>query len=283
MKTIDTLVSDIYAVFDNPDLVITQEEADAFGRELSGIIKDRLLSSTQERKPTIRMSNVGETCTRKLWYNINKPQNTEKLPPPTRIKFLFGDILESLLLFLAKKAGHTVEGQQDELTFEGVVGHRDAVIDGVLVDVKSASTYSFKKFEEGLNDDNDAFGYRTQLGVYLESSQEDPLVKEKDKAAFLVIDKTLGNITLSMMKRDVSTNWKQKINYTKYEVMQKYPPVRTIKDVEEGKSGNRALSVKCSYCNEKVQCWPKIRTFLYSTGPKFLTHVEKTPNVQEVF
>ena len=63
---------------------------------------------------------------------------------------MFGDILEELLLFLAKEAGHTVTGQQDTLSISGVNGHRDAIIDGRLVDVKSASSYSFRKFKNNV-------------------------------------------------------------------------------------------------------------------------------------
>lgn len=280
MANIETLVDDIYNLFSNPDLVVSDAEAEAFGSQMAQMIKTRLVG--ENKKPTLRMSNIGEDCTRKLWYMLNQPENNEKLPPEARIKFLFGDILEILLLFLAKKAGHTVEGEQDEVTLHGVVGHRDAVIDGVLVDVKSASTYSFRKFQEGLTPQNDPFGYITQLGLYLEAGQEDPIIKEKNKAYWLVIDKTLGKITLSKMDRSKSTDWKFLVEQRTKEANQSTLPLRAYPQEPEGKSGNMALGVKCSYCPAKFQCWPNVRTFLYSTGPKFLTKVVNEPKVPEV-
>ena len=36
----------------------------------------------------------------------------------------------------------------------------------VLVDVKSASSFSFKSLRDGLTRDTDSFGYLTQLGLY---------------------------------------------------------------------------------------------------------------------
>lgn len=281
MKRIETLIEDIENLFLSHDTVITEEGAQEFGRSLAAIVKSRVEAG--KRKPYLRMSNLGVDCDRKLHYTINEPDKGETLPAEVHMKFLFGDILESLLLFLAKEAGHSVEGQQDKMVYEGVEGSRDAVIDGHLVDVKSASTYSFKKFTEGLTEKNDAFGYTTQLGLYLEASQDDPLVTNKDKAYFFVIDKTLGHLCLSPLHRKPDFNWKlfvhRKImmveNTTKL-------PARAYMPEPEGKSGNEALGIACSYCAFKQECWPSLRTFAYSGGPKFLTKVVKEPMVPEI-
>jgi len=119
------------------------------------------------------MSSIGQPCERKLWYSINEPMEAEGLSGETRFKFLYGHILEELLLFLAGVAGHDVVGRQDTQEIEGVEGHRDAVIDGVVVDAKSASTYSYKKFEEGKLTENDPFGYVDQLQSYLYAGQDE--------------------------------------------------------------------------------------------------------------
>jgi hypothetical protein len=111
MPSIETLVDDIYALFSNPDLTVTDAEAEDFGRRMADMIKSRMVG--QNKKTVLRMSNIGENCTRKLWYSLNQPDALENLPPEARIKFLFGDILEVLLLFLAKKAVHNVYGDQD--------------------------------------------------------------------------------------------------------------------------------------------------------------------------
>ena len=85
------------------------------------------------------------------------------------MKFLFGHLLEEMLLFLAAEAGHTVAGRQDRLEIDGVPGHGDAIIDGMLVDVKSASTMAFKVQEPPDSLDTDDFGYLQQLNAYLEA------------------------------------------------------------------------------------------------------------------
>lgn len=274
MKSIDTLVQDIYAVVSQPRKVDSDRIND-FGKHLSGAIVNRLF---EERvQPSLRLSNLGTPCSRKLWYSINKPELEEPLPPSARLKFLYGDILEELLLFLAEEAGHTVEGRQDELDVNGVKGHRDAVIDGRLVDVKSASTYSFKKFEGNNLRSNDPFGYLSQLGSYLHASKD----VEKDIASFLVIDKTLGNVTLDTYAFG-DVNYDNLVEERRQMLSQSEPPPREYEDQPEGKSGNRKLGIECSYCPFKKSCWPGLRIFQYSTGPVFLTSVRKEPKVEEI-
>jgi hypothetical protein len=69
--------------------------------------------------------------------------------PHNFIKFMYGHMIEEMLLFFTRMAGHTVEGEQKQCTVEGVRGHMDARIDGRLIDVKSTSSYGFKKFKDG--------------------------------------------------------------------------------------------------------------------------------------
>ncbi|MGW8178763.1 MAG: hypothetical protein ACWGQW_08375, partial [bacterium] len=186
------------------------------------------------------------------------------------------DILEELLLFLAEAAGHRVEGTQSELDVGGIKGHRDAVIDGMLVDVKSASTYSFNKFRQGLTPDADAFGYLDQLQSYLYASQDDDVVTVKDRAAFLVVDKTLGHICLDVHEinnKDYSAVVAEKISVVESPEV----PPRAFEDEKDGASGNRKLGLQCSYCDAKHLCWPGLRVFGYSNGPRFLTTVKKRP------
>ena len=80
------------------------------------------------------MSSLGAKCSRQLWHKKYNPEEVEKLPYHVKLKYLFGHILEHLLLFLAREAGHTVEGEQQTLEINGVIGHRDALIDGVQTD-----------------------------------------------------------------------------------------------------------------------------------------------------
>lgn len=281
MKKIENLIPDIERVFSEPH-VFDEQNLKNFGERLAKLIAYKI---NQEHKPSLRMSNLGTKCERKLWYEINKPDAKQPLSFSTRVKFLFGHVLEELLLFLAAEAGHKVEGEQDKLTINGVDGHRDAIIDGVLVDCKSASSFSFKKFKSHLNHGNDDFGYITQLNAYLYASQDDPKLTEKEKAAFLVIDKQLGHIALDIHEKD-DVNYDKVVDFKRHVIQQKTPPPRYYKDEEEGASGNRKLCMACSYCDFNKTCWPGYRTFLYKKGDSFkpvhLTVVKREPNVPEL-
>lgn len=278
MKTIDTLVEDIYALFSNDNLEFSADRVGQFGQRLGEHITNRIRDT--QKQPVLRLSNIGTECHRKLWYQINRPETAEKLSNQTRFKFLFGDILEELLLFLAEEAGHSVEGRQTPLTINGIKGHRDAIIDGRLVDVKSASTMSYRKFESNGLRGNDPFNYLDQLGSYLYASGDDPALKEKDVASFLVVDKTLGNICLdTYAKSDV--DYHKKVDDLREMLKQPEPPAQAYLPVPDGKSGNMKLSTQCSYCPFKHECFSP-RTFLYASGPVFLTHVARAPKVPEV-
>lgn len=230
------------------------------------------------------MSNFGTTCERKLWYSVNRAQSARDFLGHTRLKFLYGDILEELVLSLASEAGHSVEGRQDILDLHGVLGHRDAVIDGVVVDVKSANGRSFQKYKktpEEIRDDIWLAPYYTQLQLYLEASKNDPLVTAKGTAGFLTVDQEMGHIQLSLMPKS-RENWVTKIAAKKAMLANPEPPPRAFQDEPDGLSGNRKLCTYCSYCQFNKECWKGVRTFLYSDGPKHLTVVKRTPNVVEV-
>jgi hypothetical protein len=312
-KSIETLVTDINAIFttDIYTQLSTDLEHSDFGHRLANTIRSKLsdrdngrrydtpsyteasgirggLSTTEGKlhtassanRTSLRLSSLGTPCERKLWYSTNTPDAGEALSASSKIKFLYGDILEELLLFLAEEAGHDVQGRQTELDISGVKGHRDCVIDGRLVDVKSASSYSFKKFKEHRLGDDDPFGYLSQLGSYLYASRDDELVKDKDVASFLVIDKTLGHICLDTYPFD-DRDWDRIVQNKRRMLSYPEPPARHYSDIPDGKSGNRKLDIACSYCSFKDTCWPSLRTFMYSYGPSFFTHVAREPRVSE--
>ena len=281
MKQIQTLVKDIYGLMDNigGDWKPNTVNINAFGDQLSKIVATR--SAAISGPPTLRMSNLGAPA-RKLWYTINHPEKQEVLSPFVRIKFLYGDILEELLLFLAAEAGHKVEHQQKEVNLHGIKGHIDAIIDGHLVDCKSASTFSFKKFAEHRIREDDPFNYYVQLMGYLTALQEDDAVEDKDKASFLVIDKTLGHLTLDTYSRDRRFDFEKYVEDKVKGIAQETPPPLCYEDVPEGKSGNMKLGVQCSYCSFKGDCWPGLKSYMYSKGPVFLTKVLKEPRVEEI-
>lgn len=282
-KTIDTLLEDIDQILvEGVDM--TDEQAEKFANALVKTIKVKLSPESRKYSPTLRMSNIGRPCDRQLWYQINQADEGEPMPPNAYMKFLMGDIIEEVVLMLAELAGHSVEGGQDEMEIAGIKGHRDAVISGTLVDVKSASPYSFTKFKEGTLSEDDAFGYIPQLSSYLQASQDDPKVTDKDRAAFLAFNKVTGDLALDFHSKRGSLDQYVQYYETKKElVSNEQPPERGFEPVPQSNtSPNEKLPVNCSYCSFKHSCWPELRTFLSSRGPVFLTKVEKEPRMLEI-
>lgn len=278
---IDTLVQDMYAVIEGNG-GWSQYHSHSFGEAMARAAERRFAGEPRPNS-TLRMSNIGKPCERELYYDINlEHSDKEELKPWTLFKFFYGDMIEEAALSIARAAGHKVQGEQEEVEIQGIKGHFDAIVDGMLLDVKSCSTYAFKKFKEnGLRED-DPFGYISQLSNYLYCLQDDDRVTYKSKAGFLAIDKQNGHICLDVYDFSEELKNKEKeIEYRKSLVTRPEPPVRPYEDVEDGKSGNRRLGTKCSYCGWKETCWPELRTFIYANGPRYLTVVEKEPNVPE--
>jgi hypothetical protein len=288
LKTIDTLVEDIQALLVNGVPEISGDLKDRFSAAILAAATKGTVGR-EEREFTLRMSNIGKACARQLWLQKNQPQDLEKLTADTLLKFKFGDLTEELILLLAEIAGHRVEGRQDEVQISGIKGHWDAIIDGVLVDVKSASTYSFQKFKDGLTKETDAFGYLVQLGSYLHAGQDHPLVLDKTRAAFLAFDKSAGHMCLDFHARQ-DLDWEAAYERRIEIVNGPDLPDRAFEDEPDGykkdgklvANGNRKLGINCSYCDAKFACWPELRTFLSSRGPVFLTVVKKEPKMYEL-
>ena len=165
-----------------------------------------------------------------------------------------------------------------KIEVDGVKGHIDAIIDGTVVDVKSASPFSFQKFKKNSILEDDPFGYVQQLSGYSH------VLNPGESAAWVAFNKVDGDICVSNLSSSIIADHDptERIAHLKEVLAREEPPERCYPDEEDGKSGNRKLCTTCSYCEFKEQCWPGLRTFLYSGRPRFLTHVEKTPNVPEL-
>ena len=274
---ISTLIPDIYSLVGGTN-GIADLLASNMGTDIAGAINRSL--RPQERRG-LRLSGLGPSCPRALWYKVNHPELAEPLPPHARIKYLYGHIIEHLVIGLAKAAGHEVTGEQDELSVDGITGHRDCVIDGCVVDVKSASSRGFLKFRDKTIAQDDPFGYLDQLDGYLLGSMDDPLVRVKDKAYLLAIDKTLGHMCLYEHRLRRESIFKRIVQYKQFVERDKQPAC-TCNTVADCKSGNFKLDVKASYSPFKHMCVPSLRTFIYSDGPRYLTHVARLPEVPEL-
>lgn len=277
MAKIETLVADIYSLFDG-DLKFDVELFKQFGINLEEGMDYRFHS--ERKDATLRMSNIGKPD-RQLWYDLNWKGEVEGMPPHTMIKFTYGDILEQMMLLFAKMAGHDVQFEQGEISVNGIKGHLDAIIDGVVVDVKSASNFAFKKFAEGtlLEPGNDPFGYVGQLAGYVHAKTPG------ERGAFLAVNKETGKLALLVIPPEKLLEYDvpKRIEYVKEMVGSDVPPSRCYDDKPDGKSGNRILAVGCSYCKHKHHCWPGLKTYFYSNGPRFFTNVQKEPRVSSEF
>lgn len=265
---------------------VPQELINKFSSQTSRVLSEKL--KRERREFTLRFSNIGTPCVRKLWLEKNsQEQNTFR--PEVYHKFAFGDLTEEYLLFLAELSGHEVIYRQQKVELEGITGHIDVVIDGMLVDCKSASSNSFKKFKEGLTTENDSFGYLTQLGAYHFKAKELPEVIFKNQAAFLVFDKQHGHIHLDI--HDFSTiNYSELFKQRKEQIASDTIPDRHFEPVPDGytkdgefrPNGNLKLGINCSYCEQKFKCWENIRTFMSFKGPIYFTHIVKEPRMAEI-
>tara|TARA_R100000750_G_scaffold55401_1_gene41501 strand:+ start:216 stop:1076 length:861 start_codon:yes stop_codon:yes gene_type:complete len=282
MKNISSLVNDIYNLFtDEQGVKVEKEEAVKLTKLYGQFIAQHIYNAVYEEKKKekhIRLSQIGKPL-RQIWYGA-KGYEGEDFDGPTYIKFLYGNILEELLICLSKLSGHEVSEEQKKLEVEDVPGHQDARVDGTLVDFKSASNFSFKKFTTSELQKNDPFGYIYQLSAYAKD-------KEDKEAAWVVINKQTGELATVYLHKmempDVST----KIKKIKTVVKEDNPPPRCYPDIPDGSSGNRKLDFGCVYCSYKLPCWADanngkgLRKFKYSNGPRYFTKIFKTPNTEE--
>lgn len=278
MAEFETLVPDVMHLLDGKDI---SETAQAFADKLGAMVVERFRRHGEERLPKLYLSNVGKPL-RQLWYDLNGFKG-EPLSSETKFKFLYGDLIEELFLFLAVEAGHDVSRLQERVEVDGVSGKIDAVIDGVLVDVKSCSSRSFEKFEKGTLLQDDPFGYIAQLTGYRQALG----VK---RAAFIAIDKVLGKICTYELSSSVKEyNVSARIALVREVIKSPTPPTRCYspKPISKtDKSGNLVLATGCQYCSHKQECWKDsndgqgLQLRYYSSGPKWFTLIKKEPRLK---
>ena len=284
MKKLDTLVEDIYdklsVLGDGESLDVSEEVLDEFGNSMKEALR-HWANPTPIDTETLRMSNIGKPL-RQLWYDLkSEGEETQPLEPHLFIRFLYGHILEEVMLFLVKLAGHKVTDEQKEVKVSGVHGHMDCKIDGEVIDIKTASSFAFRKFKNGTLAEDDPFGYLAQLSAYETA--------EKTKAGgFLVLNKESGEITLHRPSFIDKPHARNKIREVKKAIKLDNPPELCYNPVPEGKAGNMKLPRGCTYCRHKNECHKDandgkgLRVFKYSKGLMYLTKVEKEPNVLEI-
>lgn len=271
VRNFDTLIPDLYALFDN--------NIENINIDLSHEVPP------ENEIPRLRMSSIGKPL-RQLYYELtNAPK--EDLSGKIKFTFKYGHLIEDMFLSLAIKAGHDVTDRQKTVTVDDVNGHIDAIIDGVLVDVKSCSPYAFDKFKDGTLRENDSFGYIGQLTTYW------GCLPDVKRAAFIAINKVNGDICVLELKeneRKSEADARSRITTIRQTIDRGTEPPKCYEPVpvtKTDKSGNLVLSIQCSYCAFREHCWRDanngegLKTYYYSSGPKFFVEIKKTPRVQE--
>jgi len=283
-KPLKNVVPDIYKMLESVSqgepLPITEEALDKTMASMKEAIMHWATPRKRDTDFTLRMSNVGKPQ-RQMWYEKRDTDINSEVDGPTQIKFLYGHILEELVLMLVRMAGHEVTDEQKEVEVNGIVGHMDCKINGQVVDVKSASRFAFQKFKNGTLNSDDPFGYLGQLAGYEKA-------EGTDGGGFLVINKENGELCMFQPDDLDKPNIETTINTLRDNLELDKPPELCYNPVPDGKKGNMRLPKGCSYCKYKHECHKDandgagLRTFKYSTGYAYLTEVVAEPKVEEV-
>ncbi len=265
-----------------------------FRRELGKHALDAFAKrSTDQRPNKIYATELGESCNRKLWYRRHRSHCSEPMQPEAELKFLYGDIIEEVIVLCMGHAGIHVSGQQDSVVYDvpgtkyQVRGRTDAITEKErVVDVKSISSAGFNRLPPAgvlYTADHDTFGYRFQLSFY-HHFHEGEL---SEPPAFLFVDKQLGKIRVSQIRVVTKGAITKRAKDIANVLESGTTPVRRDSQ-PDGKSGNRKLDIKCHYCPFKQYCWNDannnrgLRTFLYSGRPTDLVEVVREPRVPEL-
>lgn len=281
--TLSTVVSDIYkeleGLSDGTALPLTEADIDKTMVGMRAALMDWATPRKRNTDFTVRMSNIGKPP-RQLWYEKRDPQGRGGIDGATQIKFLYGHLLEEIVLMLVRMAGHTVTDEQKEVVVDGITGHMDCKINGEVVDVKTASRFAFNKFRDGRLAQDDPFGYLGQLAGYEKA-------EGTENGGFLVLNKESGELCMflpdDLDKPNIDTTIAELLPALELDV----PPALCYDPVPDGKKGNMKIAKGCGWCKYKHECFKDsndgqgLRTFKYSNGYTYLTEVVVEPKVEE--
>jgi len=285
-KEINTLVYDIYEVAytglppseqtEESDKIIV-DYATRMGEFMGKKVYPDERKTKDHADRTIRMSELGTPCLRQLMYKWYEPEfglppYTYQGDPTLGVKFGYGNLIEEYVLTLAELAGHLVTNKQTkvEIPVGGWIarGSMDAVIDNVLVDVKSSSKFGFDVHrKEGFTEKNDTFGYSYQLNGYR-------VAAGYTDAAFLMVEKETGRLNvvppIAMDPLKIRTRIGNVAGIAEsYQRTGKMPARLKTKPHSYGEQ----LDIACSYCQFKHACFPDLITYVERGRPIHITNL----------
>lgn len=280
------LIPDIYAVLGGlraPDPIVddVNNNVDTAARIIEHIRSDLLPKDRSDRDPNeLYVTQFSSPCWRKSWYAVNNQGTPEQMKGDNKFKFLYGDLIEESFLYLAKAAGHSVTFTQERLVVDipgstrKMAGRIDAIIDGVLVDVKSCDPYTYDT--AAANKYVDKFGYWDQLEAYRRMIAEQ-VPHMGLTAAIIFINKVNGKMCFVEPPKGHAA---PDFGSFAEEMDEPCPTFPLLSTVEDG--SNQALCTTCSYCPYKFDCFENLRVFAYAKGPVFLAKVNKEPKVPDI-
>ena len=265
--------------------------------EFGEACKDAFIKQFVEERETKfkpRMSSIG----RPLCQLQMEKSGAETETPAynSKMRFIFGDLIEALAVAVLKSSGVKIDEFQKKVKYvfgdDEINGTYDVKIMDKIWDIKSASPYSFQYkfgesggFESLLKDD--PFGYVPQ--GYLYAGADD-----KEFGGWIAINKSTGEwLTCEAPLADdeyKATAIKNAEDNMK-SITEKKPFKRCYSDIEETfrtkKTGNKVLGFVCSFCPYKLPCWGSKLQLLpqqqsQGKNPKWVWYTEvKNPKKDE--
>lgn len=177
------------------DFKLDKEHFSSFELRLKEFIEKQLIQTPDQRDFRLRLSGMGKDlislqCAK---LGLDRDSRDESFTP---IKFMFGDMIEALILTLIESSGIVIDIEQENVKLDlgddiVISGTLDLVIDGKVYDIKTASPFSFEKFKKGLSavEAQDSFGYCSQLAAYSHAGGY-------EVGGWIVINKVTGEIVI---------------------------------------------------------------------------------------
>ena len=260
-------------------------------KEDCGKAVEKQFTGKRETEFRIRMSNIGKPLCQlqmeKKHFGDESLKNFENYNH--KLRNLFGDILEAVVVMLLKTVKANIQGLQGDVKLDteyfDIKGTYDIIIDDKVYDIKSASPFAFeKKFGEhggGFDKfvEGDVFGYLSQGYLYSEATA-------KPFGGWIVVNKSTGELLLSSPPEEDEQYRKQAMDTVQKNIkalMKDEPFERCFELIEESfyqkKTGNKVLGTVCSFCQYKHKCWGDNLQYLpqqqsKSKNPKYFWYAE---------
>ena len=222
----------------------------------------------RESEFRIRMSNIGRPlCQLQMEKKYASDSQVGYASDyNTKIRNLYGDILEAVVVMLLRTVKAKIDGVQGKVKLKtkyfDIKGTYDIIIDDKVYDIKSSSNFAFKnKFNKGFQvmSEDDPFGYLPQGYLYGKALK-------KDFGGWIVINKETGEMLVTEPPQE-DTKYKRsalkRANKNIKALMTDAPFKRQfeLKNEKFGRNetGNKVLSTVCTFCNYKHKCWDNLQ------------------------